>query len=124
MDNNELIRSVVLLVSGFALFMPYKLISAIAKELGKFGDDKEGKLEVAKMVLSAQGGGCILFYGCYIVMMGVIIELLELPFKGCFGIFLVIGGIVSALGLFLIWKALKLKEKGKKEAGATVGLVT
>ena len=63
MNDNDLIHSLALLVSGSSLFVPYMLISKIAENIDKFGSDNYGKRIIMMKVLSAQSGGVILFYG-------------------------------------------------------------
>ncbi len=46
----DLIHAFAILVSGVALIMPYKLISKIAENIDKFGNDNDGK-RIAKIIM-------------------------------------------------------------------------
>lgn len=108
MTDNDLIHGLALLVSGSSLFVPYMLISKIAENIDKFGSDNYGKRMVTIKVLSAQSGGVILFYGCYIITIGFIATFLSLlPNQPWFGIFLGLGIAVSVIGLCLLYCSLK-----------------
>lgn len=107
MNYYDFIHGLALLVSGTALFAPYMLISKIAENIDKFGSDNYGKRIVTMKVLSAQSGGVILFYGCYIVTTGFITTFLCLMPQSWIYIFLILGGIVSSLGLYLLYNSLK-----------------
>lgn len=106
MEYKELIQGFALLISGSALFAPYALISKLAENKGEFGDDCYGKRLVTLTALNAQGGGVILFYGCYIITIGFIAAFLRLMPESCFVVFLIIGLAVGAYGLFNINKSL------------------
>ncbi|HAG50448.1 MAG TPA: hypothetical protein DHU69_05100 [Deltaproteobacteria bacterium] len=112
MNDNDLIHSLALLVSGSSLFVPYMLISKIAENIDKFGSDNYGKRMVTMKVLSAQSGGVILFYGCYIITIGFIAAFLSLlPNQHWFGVFLGLGVAVSVIGLRLLYCSLINKDQ-------------
>jgi hypothetical protein len=106
MNAYDLIYVLAILVSGATLIVPYKLISKIAENIDKFGSDNYGKRIIMMKVLSAQSGGVILFYGCYIITTGLIVALLCLIAKEHFIWFLVIGAIVSVFGLGVLYGSL------------------
>ena len=62
---------------------------------------------VTMKVLSAQSGGVILFYGCYIITIGFIAAVLCLIPKSWIYLFLILGGLVSVIGLSILYSALK-----------------
>ena len=107
MNYYAFIHALALIVSGTALFAPYMLISKIAENIDKFGSDNYGKRMVTMKVLSAQSGGVILFYGCYIITIGFIAAVLCLIPKSWIYLFLILGGFVSVVGLSVLHSALK-----------------
>lgn len=111
MNYYDLIHSLAILVSGSTLFAPYLLISKIAENIDKFGSDNYGKRVVTDKVLSAQSGGVILFYGCYIITTGLIVTFLKLISQCWIYSFLILGLFVGSLGLYLLHSSLKNKDK-------------
>lgn len=108
MNYYAFIHALALIVSGTALFAPYMLISKIAENIDKFGSDNYGKRMVTMKVLSAQSGGVILFYGCYIITTGFVGVFLSLiPPYPWLGVFLCLGGVVSVAGLCLLYSSLR-----------------
>lgn len=99
---NGVIVSVIAIVSGSVLYYPYKIIGDISKEIGNFGGRDDIKLKVMNKILKAQGGGVVLFFGCYIIAVGLVSALLLKDWQNYFVYFLLAGVLSAIIGLIII----------------------
>lgn len=102
-----LVKAIALLVSGASLYAPFKMIAAIAKVIGQFGEDKEGKKEAFNKILMMQWGGIIIFAGCYIVTVGLILNFLGLINICALYICLLFAALVISFGIFIPYNSIK-----------------
>lgn len=117
MSENEVLSgvivSVIAIVSGSVLYYPYKIISEIANVIDKFGSQNDMKLITINKILMAYGGGFVLFFGCYIVAVGLVTALLLECWQDYFVCFLSTGVLFGIVGLIIINCSLWTKDSSR-----------
>lgn len=103
----ELVKAMALLVSGASLYAPFKMIAAIAKVIGQFGDDKDGKKEAFRKILMMQWGGIVIFVGCYMITIGLILKFLSLIGICALYVILLIAATVIFCGVLIPYRSIK-----------------